>query len=234
MVPETPAPVWRCLVVWSAATSTLTAGALLGVQAALHLWSRPTAGTFDEHLVAGAGVVALLVCPWLWGLTTLGVLDAVRGRITPGAGWWRRATLLACGGAATLAVALPAQAAPPAGPAPPPAGPVHVLDGLPYPDRPVLGEATSSPTTPTATDVPRSRPTRTTHVVRAGDTLWSITETTLRRRDREAPARAEVVEGIALLHAANRAVTGGDPDLILPDQSLTLDPLLDTPKEDHR
>lgn len=234
---ESPAPVWRCLVVWLTVTSALTTGTLLGAQSAM----APVApdGTFEALLVAGSGVVALVVCPWLGLLTTLGVLDAVRGRLTPGAGWWRRATVLACGGAASLAVALPAHAAPPTGPAPPAAGPVHVLDGLPYPDRPTLRSAPtdSSVVIPTSeSHAPPSTPRRTgtTHVVRAGDTLWSITAETLRTRDGAVPSPQEVAEGVALLHATNRDVTGPDPHLILPDQSLALDRLLATPKEDHR
>lgn len=65
--------------------------------------------------------------------------------------------------------------------------------------------------------------TRSTVVVRPGDTLWRIAS-----RGRHAAGRpagsAAVAARVASLHALNRAVIGPDPDLIHPGQRLALPP----------
>lgn len=93
------------------------------------------------------------------------------------------------------------------------------LDGLPYPDRPTGG-------TTAAVEPMRARPAvaPAPHVVRAGDSLWSIAAQHL-------PAGAgpsDVARATARWHAANRAVIGDDPDLIQPGQRLR-PPTKDTP-----
>ena len=55
------------------------------------------------------------------------------------------------------------------------------------------------------------------HVVREGDTLWSIAASTLRTDDAERIARYW-----PRLHRANRGLIGRNPDLILPGQVLDL------------
>lgn len=230
------APVWRCLLVWAAATSALATCTVLGALEAAAL-PRSPAPTFDEALVSLAAVTSLVACPWLWVLTSWGVLDALRGRTSAAhTGWWRRVTMAACGCAATVAVALPAHAQP-GGPAEPsgalPSTPVHVLDGLPYPERPALaapparraavptGRTTAEPDTPGH------------HVVRPGDTLWALAADQVRSSGGE-PDVATVARAVADLHHANREVVGDDPDLILPGQRLTLDQTRTTHREDPR
>lgn len=95
------------------------------------------------------------------------------------------------------------------------------LDGLPYPDRPTGGTTTSALTEPA-----RARPAvaAPAHVVRPGESLWSIAAEHL-------PAGAgasDVARATTRWHAANRAVVGDDPDLIQPGQRLR-PPTKDTP-----
>ena len=78
------------------------------------------------------------------------------------------------------------------------------LDGLPFPDRGV----TSTPARPTALVDD--------HVVRAGESLWSIAAGTL---PPDATA-AQVASASASWYDANRAAIGSDPNLILPGQRL--------------
>lgn len=236
---DTGAPVWRCLAVWGLTTSAALTAVVLGADAAGGLPLAST-GAFDQAVVALAGAVAVLVCPWLWLLTTWGVVDALRGRAVPtGPGWWRRATMLACGCAAGVAVALPAHAQEASGDPAPLGGTAtagvrstQLLDGLPYPERP----ARPGPTTP-ATSTSRTVPAATTsadhHLVRPGDTLWSVTSTHLADGS-TLPTAADVARAVARLHDANRPVVGDDPDLILPGQRLTLDPIRSTHREDPR
>jgi len=86
-------------------------------------------------------------------------------------------------------------------------GPAHAdsdLDGLPFPDRRATAEHT-----PVATGGH--------HVVKAGDSLWSIATEAL-------PPDAtptHVATTSAAWYDANRATIGPDPDLILPGQRLT-------------
>jgi len=85
-------------------------------------------------------------------------------------------------------------------------GPAHAgsdLDGLPFPDR----GTTTEPTTASTGD---------RHVVRAGESLWSIATDAL------APGAtaAQVASTSASWYDANRAAIGPDPDLIRPGQPL--------------
>jgi nucleoid-associated protein YgaU len=79
------------------------------------------------------------------------------------------------------------------------------LDGLPFPDRGV----TSSPATPTAFTGD--------HVVRAGESLWSIAAGTLTPQ----ATAAQVASASAAWYEANRAEIGPNPDLIHPGEQLT-------------
>ena len=188
------------------------------------------------------GCALLLLLAWLWLLAAVGVCthDALRaGAGPPPASVLRprlvRALVATVLGAAALAVPPAAHAdstrtqgnlvphdvidASPAG---------HttgrrVLAGLPVPDRSVGGviERADDPPpdraddhTADRTDDPVSR-----LQVRPGDSLWSLTAALL---PAGAPA-GTVVAGWRLLYAANRAVVGPDPDLLLPGQSLRVD-----------
>jgi nucleoid-associated protein YgaU len=53
-------------------------------------------------------------------------------------------------------------------------------------------------------------------IVQPGDTLWAIARRSLPNGSSE----AEIARSCAAWFAANRAVIGPDPDLILPDQHL--------------
>lgn len=83
----------------------------------------------------------------------------------------------------------------------------RMLDGLRLPDRPV-----GSMPAPSATVGLSS-----TYVVRAGDTLWEIAS-----RDLDPTTSPTVIAAVMRRwYAANRAVIGADPNLILPGQHLT-------------
>ncbi len=161
--------------------------------------------------------VALLACAlWLWGVTTLVVVEAARGALTPRArrrgvpAGVRRAVLAACGVALASGVVQPAQAS--AGPGHPTAshrsGP-SVLEGLPLPDRAVVGRRPAHPVS--------VAPGRTV-LVRPGDTLWSIAARDL---GPGSPA-ARVASRWHAIYAANRPRIGPDPDVIVPGTRLTL------------
>ena len=84
------------------------------------------------------------------------------------------------------------------------------VDGLRLPDRPVVVESSTSPTT---------RPV----VVEPGDTLWAIA----RRRLGSTADTASIATACGRWYRANRDVIGSDPDLIHPGQRL------DPPAKDH-
>ncbi len=128
---------------------------------------------------------------------------------------------------------------------------LELLEGLPVPDR-VTGAGpgpTPGPTLERAPDAsrhggplsagpPSSRPADTstaaygapTLQVRPGDSLWTLTAGLL---PADAPEDT-VARGWRLLYAANRAVVGGDPDLLQPGQSLQVGKaLLDLVRSAH-
>lgn len=271
-------------MVWTLATTALAAVVALGADAATGLPSALERGaTFDDAVVALSGAVAATVGIWLWVLTSWGVLDALRGRVPGRGGWWRRATMVACGCVATVVVTVPAHAGPadtPDSGAAAPVGSVRLLDGLPYPDRPTsaahprapessvadrpgaarpdtrvsragapAGPTSAKPAAPPASRPREPRPARpetgpppatprgSTHVVRSGETLWSIATDALSRQRAAAAAPAsprDVARAVERIHAANRTTIGGDPDLVLPGQHLTLEGLQAPEREDHR
>jgi hypothetical protein len=195
----------RVAGVWLLAT-TATIALVAGLLPALHL---PVGGRFDSALVQVSAAVALAVSVWLWLVTTLVTLDALRGRggsrrgVPDGV---RRVVLLLCGAALTAGLAAPAGATGGA-----PTGP-EVLRGLRLPER--IGVAHAPPAPRPAAAVPAA-PDR---VVRPGDTLWSLTAERL--GPDATPAR--IAAAWPRLYAANRDVIGPDPAHIEPGQHLTL------------
>ncbi|MCR6031454.1 LysM peptidoglycan-binding domain-containing protein [Nocardioides sp. zg-579] len=201
----------RCLLVELAATMTvagLGAVALPSVPGAA-----PGPGTtFEDLLVGGCAVAVLVTSAWLWLLTTVVVVEALRGRTDRRAGvprFVRTAVLAACG----VALVVPAPALAAERP--------HPLDGLPMPDRATSTAAWVAAAVDGATRPPAREPDAPrTHVVRTGDTLWAIAAAGL------SPTADpdDVVRRSHRLHQLNRAVIGDDPDLIHPGQRLRLPP----------
>jgi Tfp pilus assembly protein FimV len=91
------------------------------------------------------------------------------------------------------------------------------LDGLPFPDRSVTAapDGPASPSTPASPATPTASPDH--HVVRAGESLWSIAAGTLTP---DATA-AQVATASASWYDANLVTIGPDPDVIHPGQQLT-------------
>jgi len=120
----------------------------------------------------------------------------------------------------------PALADPAAAPGHHPAGTVHVLDGLPLPERTTGGTAsTTGGTVPiargtTSATEEQVRPARPADVVvvRPGDSLWSIAVDLLP----SSASDARVRRTSAALYDANRDHLGPDPDLIHPGDRLTV------------
>lgn len=210
----------RCSAVWV----TGTVLALLLVDRVLWPAVAPSGETglgadavgFGDALVRGCAAVAVVGVCWLWLVATLAVLEAagprpVRSRMVPAT---VRSLVLAACGVAALSMAPAASAGPaPTSPSRPAAveGVLDRLEGLPLPDR-----AVDAPPAPERGEPPSRR------TVRPGDNLWRLAETDLRDRTGAWPSDAEVAVGTARLYAANRAVIGADPDLILPGQRLRL------------
>lgn len=215
--------IWRSLAVWLAVTAATAAGAAAG-PGAWHLVT-PDAGTaqFADLLVAVCAAGLLVALSWLWLITTVTVVELATGRIRAGGGTTRRLVLLACGAAVLAGTATPALAAD---------GDSAILAGLSLPDRSVTTSEvhhrqTPSRRTPRTVDS-RPDPAPRDHVVRPGDSLWSIAEA--------APGATEdVEERWREIWAANRDVIGDDPDLILPGQRLHLPepPRPDTHRDTH-
>jgi len=85
---------------------------------------------------------------------------------------------------------------------------LHLLDGLPYPDRPTAARVTAAPPTPPAPDPV---------VVRPGDSLWSL----MAAADPGA-TDAQIAVRWPRWYAGNRQLIGSDPDLLMP--GTVLDP----------
>jgi len=217
----------RCLAVAGGATGLLAALAAflapdLDAAVAHARAGGLAAEPFEELLVAGCAVAALLAASWLWAVTCLVAVRAARGhgettRAVPIA--LRRLVLVACGAALAGAGSVPAGAAP---------GAAGGIAGLPLPDR-ATGAASSTTSAVAATPVVRpSRagraaataltPDADVLVVRPGDTLWQIAV----RHLPPGAGAAEVTGCWQRIHELNRAVIGDDPDLIHPGQRLRL------------
>jgi hypothetical protein len=188
----------RCLLIWLAATAVAVG---LVAWAAPDLGGRPRLAPFDAWLTWLCAVATALCAAWGWLVTSVVVLEALSGpsRRTPAPGvpaWARRLVLAVCG-AAVLASAAPAMADDR------PNDRLSVLEGLPLPDR---AEGRSFTELVVQTMAPRQQ-----HLVRPGDSLWSIAE-----------ARLGDPTYWPRVYALNRDLVGPDPDLIRPGQLLRL------------
>lgn len=204
--------IWRSLTVWLA----VTAATATGTAAAPGAWrlATPDAGPahFADLLVAVCAAGLLGALSWLWLITTVTVVELAAGRVRAGGGTTRRLVLLACGAAVLAGTAAPALAADGDSDS-------AILAGLSLPDRSVTTSEVHHRQTPSRrtprTVAARPDPAPGDHVVRPGDSLWSIAEA--------APGAADdVEERWREIWAANRDVIGDDPDLILPGQRLHL------------
>lgn len=231
-------PQLRPLLVWAAATGVafglfgLTWAELSSMSGALVSGAALTA-SFDQLLVWLAAVVAATAMAWLWVMTTLLVLAAIRGRATDRPTlvprgcprWLSRVVLAGCGVALAGGLAAPAMA-----------GTLHVttdhdaagpddrssVTGLVLPDRAAPDRSDPEPESAPKTEPHRDRPDQPhgepTRMVRVqdGDSLWEIAGSLLP----DDAADDEVARLTLRLHALNLAVIGDDPDLIRPDQHL--------------
>ena len=161
--------------------------------------------TFDDLLFAVAWWLLVGCAAWSVLICAAAVVEAMsRGRLR--ATTWvgcppalRRLLLAGLGVALASVPPLGQAAAAPRGPGLADPHAAAAQQALPVPARPI-GPAQ----------------TRTTQVVRAGDTLWHLAE--LRLPTSASPA--EVADLVARLHRRNRVVIGSDPDLIRPGQRL--------------
>lgn len=217
-----PASLARCTTVWLVVTlGALTLGAELGAMLRTLGTSAPWRGTFDDLLVLVAASALLGCSGWLWLVTTVTVVEVLRGRPRADTGGLtRRLVLVACGAAVMAGIGGPAIATGGTG-----ADPADGLTGLPLPDRAV----TSAPASPQADEAaPRATPAaaRTspdTVTVRPGDSLWSIAESALP----SGVPPGEVDRAWRALYAANRDAIGADPDLIRAGTELITAPVVD-------
>lgn len=168
-------------------------------------------------LLTGLAAVALAVATgWGWAVTLVVVAEVVARPSVAGDRRVRgvprpvqRALLAACGATLAAGLALPAHADPGTagvGSPPSPGTGAALLTGLPLPTRATAGDPTATAATP---DI---------HVVRPGESLWSIAADRL-------PADAsdlQITAAWQAVHRANRAVVGPDPDLVHPAQRLRL------------
>jgi len=219
----------RCLVTWLVATAV--AVALVGwvtsdlVAARDALSGSDPLPAFDAWLIWLCALVTALCALWGWLVTSVVVLEVVarpdRRVRAPGVpGWARRLVLVVCG-AAVLAAAPPAVAE--EGPRERP-----VLEGLPLPER-AEGRSVSELVATAIAETSLARPGPGRHLVRPGDSLWSVAEAAL--RDSGAPpTAAELAAYWPRIYALNRDVIGPDPDLLRPGQLLRLaDPPVPSP-----
>lgn len=86
-------------------------------------------------------------------------------------------------------------------------------------DEPPVSEERGSPRGHAHTERVSGVPASKEHVVRAGDSLWSIAETVLATKDLRRIARYW-----PLIHKTNATLIGRDPSLIIPGQRLSLPP----------
>ncbi len=213
-----PAPKKRCAAVWF-----LVSGAVACVQFWLlgdlvTAWEPATDQgasplVFDDLLTSLAVVVLAACAVWFWIVTTVVVIEALRGVAADTAprssfgcpASLRQALLVACGLALSTALAASAQADPQQQ-----ARPANSLvSGLPLPDR-AQAPAQSQPQ-------PKSQ-TQRQHTVRSGDTLWGIAADALG----PASTDAEIAFAWHAIHENNRQVIGADPDLIQPGAKLAI------------
>lgn len=201
--------VSRTVAVWSVVTAGLAAG-IAATPRAWHLADPATSRTdFADLLVAACATVLLPAMLWLWVVTTVTAVELVTGRLRIGGGTTRRLVLLACGAAALAGSTAPALASDDG---------ASLLAGLSLPDRSVTTSRAHQPSaaerTPSVVPARPTQPAR-THVVRHGESLWSIAEA-------NPAAESGVDQRWRAIWSANRDVIGDDPDLIIPGQQLRL------------
>ncbi len=199
------------------------------VAAGTRTWQRGDAAPLTvlapDTVLAGLCAAALLTALAVWSVGLLVTLVEVfafpaPARVTlPCPALVRALTLAALGVGATVAPPAladpapePARPAPAVAPAPERTGDVV---GLPLPDR------VATPRAAAVTGPPADRTTR--HVVRRGDTLWSVAAAVLG----PGASAAEVDRAWRRIAEANRDVVA-DPHLIFPGTELRLPPLADT------
>lgn len=205
----------RSLAVWWAVTAAVATVAALtpgAVAPTVRHLTRPgqVRADFADLLVTACAAGLLLALAWLWLVTTVTVIELATGRFRAGGGATRRLVLAACGAAVLAGTAAPALASGDRSP---------VLAGLSLPDR-TVSSTEVRPGAPSTRRAPRPiavrpPPAPRDHVVRPGDSLWSIAEAT-------PGAAGSIDERWRAIWAANRPVIGDDPDLILPGQHLRL------------
>jgi len=224
----------RALVVLGIGAVVEAALAVASIGAAADLRALPgrPAGDLAEPLADTATVMALLAWTWLLLLvvTTAGSALRSAGRQQP-EGMGRhlapraaRQAVLALLGVGTMLTTSATVSAAPAGydaPRPVAAAGVrwgvdgsaraHPLEGLPLPDRP---SGAGRPETP-----PRDARAAAV-VVRPGDSLWAIAARALG----DHPSTAAIARSWPRWYAANRAVIGDNPDLLLPGTVLEAPP----------
>lgn len=192
----------RAVGVWTAVTATT--GVSLAVVAPLVAPGAWTAtAPFADLLVRVCGLALGVALLRLWTVTTVTVGQLLSG-VTPATdGATRRWVVLACGAALAAGATWPASATEGDG----------VLDGLRLPERAVAGPVPLSgpagPALPTSAGPPPAH----VHVVRPGESLWSIAAAT-------SPPGTDLDRRWRSIWAANRDVVGHDPQLILPGQRL--------------
>lgn len=191
----------RPYAVWVGVTAAAAAAALTVPGAWRAAAGASASAGADQVLVAACATGLALSLAWLWLVTSLTVAQVVAGSVPRGGGAARRLVLLACGVAVVAGTTLPAHASG--------GGDAEVLVGLPLPERAVASTTTRSPGTAP------SPATQGDHVVRAGDSLWSIA------RAHPAPG-TDVESRWREIWRLNRDVVGADPDLIHPGQALRL------------
>lgn len=210
----------RCLAVWWGVTAICAALVRLAapVLPGRRLPGATVPSAPGRWLEEAAAAVTVGCAAWLWLLSGLVTLAALRGRDGDrlrGCPEGLRRLLLGCCGLALAGggVVAPAQAAEPDGTLAPATDrrALERLTGLPLPQRaesrPVRAGAALLRTVPSV-------------VVRPGDTLWTLAAASL------APdaSDAAVVQRWHAIHRHNRAAIGADPDLILPGTVLRLPP----------
>jgi hypothetical protein len=221
----------RCLLIWLVAGATaaaLVAWVAPDLAAALRALTGDTGQPppFDTWLTWLCALATALCAVWGWLVTSVVVLEALTGQArrstAPGVPAWARRVVLAVCGAAVLASAGPAVAD----------ERPTVLEGLPLPDR-AEGRSVSEAVARAITEPTAARPAADVHLVRSGDSLWSIAEGQLLESGAPATA-AEVAAYWPRIYTLNRDLVGSDPVLLRPGQLLRLAEPPTPPGEDLR